>query len=369
MKSILFVIPSLGGGGAEKVLVNLVNNLDKTKYNVEILSLFDVVTNLKFLNRNIHFRSRFGRQFRGNRIFFKLFSPKFLYRWIIGRRYDIVVSYLEGPAERIVSGCPYSDSKLVNWIHGEQHTLQNATSSYRSEREAISSLNTFNRTICVADTVKKDYTNLFELNHPCDVLYNTVDSDFIIKSSKESVSEIPFSQGVNVMSVGRLIDVKGYDRLISVHHRLIREGYSHHLYIIGEGDLRVKLQAEIDNLGCSDTVHLLGYHSNPYKILSHADLFVCSSRREGFSTAVTEALILGIPVVSTNCSGAKELLGENNEYGIVTDNSEEGIYEGMKRMLADTMLLHHYKEMADIRSKFFHKDATVAKVEAMFDSL
>ena len=66
-------------------------------------------------------------------------------------------------------------------------------------------------------------------------------------------------------------------------------------------------------------------------------MFVCSSRREGFSTAVTEALLLGIPVVSTNCSGAYELLGRNNEYGIVTENSEEGIYEGMKRLLSDKL--------------------------------
>lgn len=81
----------------------------------------------------------------------------------------------------------------------------------------------------------------------------------------------------------------------------------------------------------TDTFTFLGYRDNPYKYVKKADLYVCSSRREGFSTAVTEALIVGTPVVSTNCSGAYELLGKNNEYGIVTENNEDALYEGIKK--------------------------------------
>ena len=122
-----------------------------------------------------------------------------------------------------------------------------------------------------------------------------------------------------------------------------------------------------NNLESSFT--FLGFKENPYKYVSKCDLYVCSSRREGFSTAVTEALVLGVPVVSTECSGAVELLGENNEYGIVVENSEEGIYQGMEQMLANKNALKEYREKAKERGAFFSKEKTVKAVENMFQSL
>ena len=94
-------------------------------------------------------------------------------------------------------------------------------------------------------------------------------------------------------------------------------------------------------------------------------MFICSSYREGFSNAVTESLIVGTPVVSTRCSGAEELLGYNDEYGIVTDNDEEALYEGIKRMVTTPGLLQHYKEQAEIRGKKFSTEDTVRAVEDM----
>ena len=87
-----------------------------------------------------------------------------------------------------------------------------------------------------------------------------------------------------------------------------------------------KISSYAAEQGISDVYTFLGFHKNPYPFVARADLFVCSSRREGFSTAVTEALVLGIPVVSTNCSGTYELRWKNGEYGIITDNSEQAIF-------------------------------------------
>ena len=172
------------------------------------------------------------------------------------------------------------------------------------------------------------------------------------------------------MSVGRLIiNHKGYERLIAIHKRLLEQGVNNKLYILGEGPDHKKLQALIDVLGVKETCVLLGFDDNPYKFVANADLFVCSSYKEGFSTAVTEALVLGIPVVSTEVSGAKELLGYNNEYGIVTDNNENALYEGMYKMLTKDGLLIHYKKQAEIRGKKFSADKTTKAVEKMLESL
>lgn len=370
MKSILFFIPTLGGGGAERVLVNLVNNLDKTKYKITVQTLFDAGVNKEMLAGHIEYCSNFKYVIPANTKLFKLFSPKFLYNRLIGRKYDIAVSYLEGPTERIIAGCPYSGTKLVNWIHVEQHTVKCASYSYRNFKEAQRCIDEYDRTICVAETVKDDILNIFHFSHPCEVLYNTNENDKIIGLAKESIANDIYSKdGFNVVSVGRLIEQKGYDRLINVHKRLLKEGIKHHIYIVGAGELEDKLKDQAQSLGVEGTFHFLGFHKNPYKYIAKADMFVCSSRREGFSTAVTEALLLGLPVVSTNCSGAYELLGKNNEYGIVTENSEEGIYEGIKRMFLNETTLVHYREQSTIRAPKFSKAETLRAVERMLSSL
>ena len=178
-----------------------------------------------------------------------------------------------------------------------------------------------------------------------------------------------FSNCFTICSVAKVENSKGYDRLLEVHKRLIDNGFVFRTIILGIGSQIEQLNEKAKEYGVADSFIMLGFRENPYKYVAKSDLYICSSRREGFSTAVTEALILGIPVVSTECSGAKELLGDNNEYGIVVDNSEEGIYEGLKRMLSNPDLLKHYKKQAEIRGGFFSKEKTVKAVEEMLDSL
>lgn len=369
MKTILFLIPSLGGGGAERVLVNLVNNLDKSKYRISVQTLFDIGVNRQYLNNDIEYIPGFKKMISGNVRIFKVFSPKILYCHIVKKKYDIVVSYLEGITARIISGCPYSNSKLISWIHGEQKSKEVASYPFKSYDEAQKCYNRFNINICVADSVKKDFCSIFPLNKNCKVLYNINENSEIIKKSKEKTEDFEKPEEITIFSVGRLIKEKGYDRLINVHKRLLAQGKRHQIFILGEGTERENLEQKIQDNGVSTTFHLLGFQNNPYKYIAQADLFICSSRREGFSTAVTEALILGIPVVSTSCSGAYELLGQNNEYGLVTENSEEGIYEGMYQMLNSSEFLKYYKTKAVERGKYFSKEKTVKAVEEMLDTL
>ena len=114
---------------------------------------------------------------------------------------------------------------------------------------------------------------------------------------------------------------------------------------------------------------LLGYDTNPYRYVAKCDLFICASHAEGFSTAATEALIVGTPVCTVEVSGMKEMLGENNEWGIVTPNDDEALYQGIKRLLDDPALLMHYKEKAVQRGKTFSTENTVDAVEKMLLSL
>jgi glycosyltransferase involved in cell wall biosynthesis len=158
---------------------------------------------------------------------------------------------------------------------------------------------------------------------------------------------------------------KGFDRLLRIHKRLCEDKYPVHTYILGEGSERSKLETYITENGLTDSVTLLGYQTNPYKYVSKCDIFACTSYSEGFSTAATEALIVGTPVVTTLVSGMKEMLGENNEYGIVTENNEEALYEGIKYLLDNPDKLAYYKEKALERGKTFSTENTVKAVEDM----
>lgn len=367
MKKVLFLIPNLGGGGAERVLVNLVNNLDKTKYDVTIRTLFNSNINSKYLNNDVRYIEGKFKQFRGNIHIFKLFSPKFLYKLFVKDKYDIAISYLEGPTARIISGCHDKNTKKVSWIHVEQDGNKALAHSFRTLKEAKKCYMSYDITVCVADTVKQNFLSLVDVDN-CMVLYNTNETDKILELADKPMDK-ELSNGINVFSVGRLTAQKGYDRLINVHKKLIDEGILHHIYILGTGDQEENLAQKINEYNLSNTFHLLGFNDNPYKFLKAADMFICSSRREGFSTAVTESLIVGTPVVSTCCSGAYELLGYNNEYGIVTENSEEGIYSGLKQMLDNPELLKNYAKQAAIRGQNFSTEKTVAAVQDMFESL
>lgn len=370
MKKIFFLIHDLGPGGAEKVLVNLVNNMDPQQFDITVMALFGGGVNEQFLKPHIRYMTCFKRMIRGNSHLMKLLTPRQLHNWLIKDRYDVEVSYLEGPSARIISGCPHADTKLVSWIHVEQHTKAVAAQSFRSYAESARCYGRFHQTVCVSEYVKQDFLALYPgLRNVC-VLYNTNETAQILEQAKEPVEPDVFREGeVRLCGVGKLMPIKGFDRIARIHKRLREDGFPVHTYILGEGSERTKIEAYVNENGLGDSFTLLGYRTNPYKYLVRCDLFLCASTAEGFSTAATEALILGVPVCTVEVSGMKEMLGEHNEYGIVTENDEDALYEGIKSLLADPERLAHYKKRAALRGKNFSTEKTVKAVEEMLEGL
>ncbi len=367
MKKVLFFIDTLGYGGAEKVLMNLINNLDKNKYDITLMTIFDFGVNKRYLTKDITYKYIFKKVFRGNVLFFKMFSPKYLYNKYIGDKYDIVISYLEGNTTRILSGCPYNDTKKVAWVHVEMDERA-WFYPYRNKQECIACYKKFDKIVGVSgDVINSFKKHIGNRDNLC-VKYNSVDTNYIrekanLESEFEFKSDIP-----NVVTVGRLIEQKAYTRLLKIHKKLVDNGVLHNLYIIGEGEQRNILEKYISENNLEKSVHLLGLKKNPWRFVSKSDLFVCSSLKEGFSTAVTEALVLGVPVITTLCSGMNEMLN-NGEFGVIVENNEDALYEGMYKLLSDKSLLNHYKNKAVERSKHFELSTTVQEVEDMLDNL
>lgn len=369
MTKILFLIRDLGQGGAEKVLVNLVNNMDSSKFDITVIALFGGGINEQFLAPHIHFRSIWKHSVPGNSHLMKFLSPERLHRICVKEHYDIEIAYLEGPSARVISGCPFADTKLVSWIHTEFQSETALISSFRSKSEALSCYQTFHHIACVSKNVQDRFQNLTGVCKNISTLYNTVESTKIITLSQEKLPSEAATSCTKLIAIGTLKEVKGFDRLLRVVKRLVEDNYSLHLTLLGTGPLWDNLQQMIRSLDLLNVVNMPGYDTNPYKYLRNSDLFVCSSHREGFSTAATEALIVGTPVCTVDVSGMKELLGEHNEYGIVTDNTEEALYQGICSLLENPHLLQHYKHQATVRGKHFSTAETVSAVEHMLETL
>ena len=368
MKKVLFLIHDLGQGGAERVLVNLVNHMNHREFDITVMTLFDHGENRKLLNNIIHYKSWMPLMIKGNSHLMKLFTPEQLHKMIIKDKYDIEIAYLEGPTSRVISGCTDEDTITVSWIHNKPLSIEGIARSFRNVEEAKQSYKSFNKIVFVSEDVQNSFIKLVDSSLPVQVLYNTNDTEKIILLSKEEVDLSSNDSIITLTAVGKLLNSKGFDRLIRIIERLVREQYPIRLLILGDGPEKGNYIKYIHTAGLENNILLLGFQMNPYKYVAKSDLFVCSSLSEGFSTAATEALILGIPVCTVEVSGMREMLG-NSEYGLIVPNSEEALYQGIKKLLDDSTLLEHYKKQAEIRGKAFKREETVKAVENMLKEL
>lgn len=366
MTRILFFIETLTGGGAEKVLKNLVNAMNTKKFEITVATLFkeDVKGELK---EGIRYKYCYEVRSPVTTALMRAQTALGLtYSRYLKGDYDIEVAYLECGATKIMAGSKNKKAAKVAWVHcdlskktDDFEAFVNSTKKYYGK---------YDRVVCVSKDVEKVFTSAYGEEPASITLYNCYNDSEIIEKSNEPIEYWNDSDMPICVSVGRLVSVKGYDRLLKSHKKLLDEGINHRLLIVGDGKEFEVFKEYIENNKLEDTVRLLGFKQNPYPYMKMADFFVCSSFSEGFSTTVVESLILGTPVVTTDCTGMREILGES-EYGLITENSEAGIFEGMKKMLTDEELYSEYKEKAALRGEAFKQKNAVSKTEDFFESL
>lgn len=362
---ILFFHFDLGYGGAENVLVTLLNNLDPDRYDITLITLFHHGTAAKKLNSNIRWKWVLDRKpFRGITYILRIFPPKLLHRLFVKDKYDIEIAYIEGAPTRIVSGCQSTGTKIYAWIHVQFNDFKEFFHPFQSKSEVIKCYNRFDGLAGVSKYIVDNFEKqTFGRIQTLKVVNNTLEVEDIYRQSLEPIPIKLNTDKVNLCSVGRLNIQKGYDRLIKVLIKLKEAGMgTFHMYLLGEGELKDELCEMTRNSVVKDDVTFLGYQDNPHKYVSKMDFFVCSSYREGYSTAVTESIINHTPVLTTNCSGMSEILGDSGA-GIIVNNDEESLYEGIKLILSNKDVREKCKIAAQKRGKYFSKENTIRQFE------
>lgn len=360
MINILFFIESLSGGGAEKVLCNLVNAMDQTRFAITVQTLYPEDAG-KYLAQGIRYRYCYPKASRWNDRRMRIEAALGLtYPLHIRDAYDIEVAYLECGATKIIAGSTNKQALKLAWVHSDLKSWGGDVSAFAAKTRKY--YEKYDAAVCVSENVRRSFEELFGSAVRAVTVYNTINDADIVEKAARPLPEGIAKHRFTVVTVGRLSAPKHFTRALMAHKRLLEEGISHDLWIVGEGEERSVLEEYIRDNHLEASAKLLGFHENPYNLMKCADLLICSSIYEGFSTFVAEGLILGKPIVTTHVSGMRELLGDS-EYGLITENDDEAFYQGMKRMLTDPQLLAHYREQAELRGKDFSCEKLVRATE------
>lgn len=355
MKKILFIMYNLAGGGAEKVLIDLLNNIDYTRYEVDLLLIRKEGVYLNSINKNVKVKSIIPCNKNKNSLHLRLMSlmyayfPKTLVSHIIGKKYDVEIAFLEGETSKIATYSKNKHSKKISWIHTD---LEKYITMSREEEEKIYDLT--DTIVCVSNKCKDSFNNIYpQYKDKIKVIYNLIDMENIINKSKEKLKD----NKKYILAIGRLVKEKRFDRLIKSYKLLLDEGFSEELIILGEGELRGELETLIKKLGLTEKVHLQGFKKNPYQYIKNCSVFVVPSEFEGFSLVVAEAMILGKAIVTTDCVGPSELI-DYGKHGILIPNNdnETSLKEGIKEILRSEEDKQFYEQKSLERSKIFNKD-------------
>lgn len=369
MKKILFLINTLSDGGAERVLVDLVNAMDKTKFDITVQTIIDIGPRKQGLSGDVNYktiikaRNPFIRRILAA-IITRIISAKLVYRIFVKSDYDIEVAFIEGLPTKIISASN-AKSKKFAWVHTDLIRYSDSFKLYSSHNACKKVYEKYNRIIGVSEDVIAQFkTKLEWKKENTFVVYNVNNDKRIQALSKETIPDLKKKDAVTFISCGRLTEQKGFDRLLRIHKRLIDEKFKCELWIVGGGVEYDKLNDYITENNLNDSVTLFGFQSNPYKYMANADVFVCSSNAEGYSTVVTEAIILQLPVITVKVAGAEEPK-ECLRYNILCENSEEELYEKMKYVLENPELISEFKAELHEKIGYFSMEKQVKKIEKM----
>lgn len=374
MKKILFIMPNLCGGGAEKVLTDLLKQLDYSRYKVDLLLLDKKGVYLKDVPKPVRLFSLCGQKKMSflrilravnDRMHWKL-RNEVLFKWCSWywkyRKYDVVISFMEGEALRFHTFIQRKDCLNISWVHIDLFHQHWTVCFFSSVAEEVSCYRQMDKIVCVSDDVRKMFHVLFDVpDGKVQVITNLINKQEIISRSKAfDVTKEKFT----VCFLGGLS--KRADCLVRVARLFKDQGYDLAFWFVGDRGGKEQMEALSRELGVEGSCYFWGYQENPHPLLKASDVYIATSEAEGYSLALCEALCLGKAAVCTQTAGSIELLNKG-EYGLVTDHDDTSIFYALKRLVDDPELFHHYERQALKRSEIFNVQQIMNEVYELFE--
>ena len=341
---VLFLLEAFDKGGIEQVTLDIVNNLDPNKYDITIQTFWYGGHCQSLVNKNIKVLPFFFKKYIPGVIrLIEYMSPKMLYKLFIRGNYDVEIAASDGGAAKVISGSTNQRSRKICWVHMDVINRGSQLNEFQKAETAKEIYDKFDLIVPVSESCKEKFIEKFGNDYTYSVKKNPLPDEKIRLKSLEKPVITFDKEKFNFVCIGRLEEQKGFDRLIESCRKVCKDTKKQfHVYIIGDGTLRDDLQKQIIQCDVKEHISLIGFQENPYAILKQADAFLLTSRDEAFPLVVGESLIVGIPVVATECCGVAEWL-ENGKYGMIVENSLEGIIRGMKTCLENQENVNVYR--------------------------
>ncbi len=358
MKKILFVLNHLQySDGVAKALLNLVNNLDLEKYDITICSLFKYDNEfVSRFNSKIKTFSLFKGYFRGLRRILKFVPAKLLIKKIIKDNYDVVIAYQYGMPTELLSRDCVKSPKIV-FMHGYDQTSQKYHEKY-------------NKVVCVSQFASEKYKLIFSQPEKVTYCHNVIEVQEVEDKSQngEEAGQYLNCTRPILSFVGRLSPEKGVERTLYALADLKQKNLKFTYLIVGDGSLKTSIENKINELDLCDYVKMVGFQKNPYQFMAVSDCYVCSSFSEGLSTTSIEAAILKKDIISTDVSGAREIVLDP-DIGLVCENSEEALKDALENYISNLYNSDKFNSNRLKAKEKWNKQKTIERFEEIINSL
>lgn len=352
---VLFRHRSMEMGGVEKVLLSMLNNLDRNKFDISLcLNLHQGELRDQIPTFIPYKTLAMGKEdFPKNPLLNRLYLMVRGFKLLVFRKFPFIVDkfILKNDADiEIATGYTmFSDvlnsankkSKKIGWFHSDI-TFPKLQPIVPQLLKQISQFDYFIFGSQQAkDIFVETYPNI--KLPPNSVILNTIPIDEIKQKADESRPKIISNNLPTFVAVGRLHSRKGHHKLLEAHYRLLKENIQHQILVIGDGEERENLQKNIQHLGVEQSFRLLGTLTNPYPYIKNADFFIMPSESEGWPLIIAETLILQKPIIATNVGGIPEMI-THHKNGILTEYNVEALYQAMKEAMTNDELIKNIKQ-------------------------
>ncbi len=366
-RKILFVIPSIEAGGAERVLCTVVAALNKDKYEIGLVLFNEPSASELIAKLNI------------NKIYYLPKRHKLDFFLLICKLISITSTI---KPDVVISSLMYTNiinvfhsfflkysPKIVLWEHNVPiNSLRSENFSFLKKFIISKFYNKADKIIVVSAEIANEFIKHYQVQpEKITIIYNPIDINEICSQINSDSVVMSKVSAPNLIAVGRLEGAKRFDRLLNIICLAKEKLPRIKLFIAGRGTLEVDLMRLSKELGIEDNVVFLGFRKDIFSLIASADIFILTSDYEGFPMVLLEAMVCKTPIISSNFKGANELIKDGENGFLINKDRIDDYVDAIINLTQDPELRNQVITNASVGVQRFTTSQLIKDYERLFE--